>query len=300
MKTKWMKIFFYVLLAGIIIISGYTIQPAEPAAQESDQNLTITASFYPIYIALLNIVQDIPGVEVMNLTPPVTGCLHDYTLTPEDMKNLEKTDILVNNGAGMESFLDEVASRKPDLRMIDASKGITLLRDEEGDNPHVWVSISKAIIQVENIADQLAALDPKHADKYGENSAAYIAKLSELRDRMHRELDGIENRNIITFHESFPYFAEEFDLQIAGVIEREPGTEPSAKELAETIEKVRALDVKAIFVEPQYPAKTAEVIARETGANVYTLDPVVTGPENDDAYLRIMESNLKTLKEALS
>jgi zinc transport system substrate-binding protein len=273
-----------------------------PANSKNGQNkVTIVTSFYPIYIFTLNIVQDIPNIEVINITKPLTGCLHDYALTPEDMKNLEKADILVINGAGMESFLDKVISQMPDLKIIDSSKGIALIpgEGEEGDNPHVWVSISHAITQVANIGEQLSLLDPDNAEGYKQNSENYLKKLEVQRAKMKRELEGISKRNIVTFHEAFPYFAEEFNLNIVGVIEREPGAEPSAKELAETIEKVKALRVKALFVEPQYPDQVAEIIAKETGSKVYTLDPGVTGPLEAGAYIEIMDNNLQVLKEAL-
>ncbi|HBW36866.1 MAG TPA: zinc ABC transporter substrate-binding protein, partial [Desulfosporosinus sp.] len=120
-----------------------------------------------------------------------------------------------------------------------------------------------------------------------------------LRTKMHQSLDGVQQRNIVTFHEAFPYFAKEFNLTIAGVIEREPGSAPNAKELSETIEQVKSLKIKALFAEPQYPTKAADSIAKETGAKVYTLDPIVTGPIEADAYINLMESNLIILQEAL-
>ena len=116
---------------------------------------------------------------------------------------------------------------------------------------------------------------------------------------MHDELKDIKYKNIVTFHEAFPYFAEEFGLNIVGVVEREPGSQPSAKELKETIENIKKLDVKAIFVEPQYSPKVAETISKETGIKVYILDPIVTGDMNIDEYTTVMDSNLETLKEAL-
>ena len=105
--------------------------------------------------------------------------------------------------------------------------------------------------------------------------------------------------SIITFHEAFPYFAKEFDLRISAVVEREPGSEPSAKELADTIELVKESNAQALFSEPQYPDSAARTIAKETSAKVYVLDPAVTGPDAYDAYINIMENNLKVLKEAL-
>ena len=119
---------------------------------------------------------------------------------------------------------------------------------------------------------------------------------------MHAALDNVPHKDIVTFHEAFPYFAKEFNFNIIGVIEREPGTEPTPTELQETIEQVKALPSKVLFTEPQYSPAAAETIARETGAKIYTLDPVVTGeatPQAKNAYIDTMKKNMKTLQEAL-
>ena len=267
-----------------------------------DGSFHIVTSFYPMYVATINITQGVDGVTVTNMTKPQTGCLHDYQLMTEDMKTLEKADAFVINGAGMESFLDKVVNQQKNLKIIDASKGIELLKDDDEENPHVWLSVTDAILQVKNIAEQLKAADPKHADAYEKNAAAYIKKLEALKAEMHAELDTVPNKDIVTFHEAFPYFAKEFGLNIISVVEREPGTEPTPAELQETIEQVKKLPVKVLFTEPQYSPSAAETIARETGAKIYTLDPVVTGEANDEAinaYIDTMKKNMKTLKTAL-
>lgn len=271
------------------------------ASNSSKENPTlIAASFYPMYIMAKNIVGDVPGVQVVNMTRPITGCLHDYQLTTDDLRNLEKAKYFIINGAGMESFLDKVTSQHPDLKIINASQGIEMIKDANGqDNPHIWVSVSLAIKEVQNISDQLAAADPAHGSAYQTNAALYIKKLQDLKDRMHQGLDGVKQKDIITFHEAFPYFAREFNLNIAAVVEREPDSEPSAGELAQTIEVVRKTGVKAIFAEPQYSAKAAETIANETGVKISYLDPAVSGPDDANAYIKIMDQNLAVLKQAL-
>lgn len=298
MKSKLLKMFSVILL-GVMVLSGCGTNKA--VSTPNTKTVTIAASFYPMYIMALNVAKDIPNVKVIDMTKPVTGCLHDYAVTPEDLGNLENARFLVVNGAGMESFMDKVTSQMPNLKIVDTSKGIPLIKGDgdEGDNPHLWVSISNAILQVKNIGEQLSALDPDNAAKYKANTDAYVKKLEAERDKMHQALDGIKNRNIITFHEAFPYFAKEFNLNIVGVIEREPGSEPSARELAESIDKIKELGVGALFAEPQYPATAADTISKETGARVYTLDPAVTGPMDADAYINIMDNNLKVLGEAL-
>ena len=238
------------------------------------------------------------------MTKPQTGCLHDYQLTTEDLKTLESADAFVVNGGGMESFLDKVASQQKNLKIIDASKSdkINFLKYGDEENPHVWLSVTYAIEQVKAITSQLCEADPAHEKQYRDNAMAYVEKLMNLREEMQGELDTLPHKDIVTFHEAFPYLAKEFRLNIVSVVEREPGTEPSPKELEELIAQVKALPVKVLFAEPQYSPVAAETIARETGAKLYQLDPVVTGeakPEAKDAYLNTMRENMKVLKEAL-
>ncbi len=280
-------------------LSGGLCHFNEAQAREAKE-IKIVASFYPVYIIAKNVAKDIPGVSVKNLTPPITGCLHDYTVTTNDMKKLADAQVFVANGAGMESFLDKIVAQHPNLKIILLSEGIPLIKGEgnEGNNPHVWVSISNAIIQVKNLGRAMEEYDAVHKQFYEKNTDSYVAKLEELRQEMHSELAPYKGREIITFHEAFPYFAQEFGLKIVAVVEREPGSEPSAKELAETIELIKKHGIAALFSEPQYPAAAAEVIARETGAKVYVLDPAVTGSDDYDAYINIMKSNLSVLKKA--
>jgi zinc transport system substrate-binding protein len=254
-------------------------------------------------VAVINVTDDVPGVTVTNMTEPQTGCLHDYSLKPSDLKLLEKADVFIINGAGMESFLEDVLSQTSDLQIIEAAAGIPTIMEESGEaNPHVWISLTNMETYVQNIAEGLADLDEENAELYRKNAALYSDKIEALRQEMHSELEGLQNKDIITFHEAFPYFAREFDLNIAAVVEREPGSEPTPKELADIIDVVRQTGIRALFAEPQYSSGAMETIADETGAVVYTLDPVVTGesvPEARDAYLDAMRRNMETLKEAL-
>lgn len=298
-----MKAFYRFILSvvsGFVLFSGFNVRA-------DDRGFIIITSFYPMYISATNIAKDIPDVKVVNLTKPITGCLHDYQMSPDEMKMLSSADVFVVNGAGMESFMEKVMKECKDMKVIEASRGIELIKEEsahgdhvhESANPHVWVSISLVMKQVANIAEDLASADPKNAGKYMANAKTYLEKLEALKKKMHDALDGAKNKKIVTFHEAFPYFAKEFGFEIVAVIEREPGSEPNAKELAETIETVRKSGIRVLFAEPQYSAKCAETIAKETSAKVYILDPAVNGPMEVDAYIEIMKRNLETLRKAL-
>jgi zinc transport system substrate-binding protein len=283
-----LSVFKILLLAGILAL------PAR-----ADEPLRVVTSFYPVYVAALNVSVGVPGVEVHNLTSPHIGCLHDYQLTAGDVRQLTDADLLLANGAGMETFLGKVKEQSPSLRVIEVSEGIPLM----DGNPHVWVSFEGASRQVDNITEALALAAPEKADTFRANAETYKAALAELDEKMKSSLAPYAGTPIVTFHEAFPYFARDYKLDLVGVIAREPGTEPSARELADTIGLVRERKVKALFAEPQFPDKSALVISRETGVKVHELDPVVTGPsepsEARGAFLRAMEKNLGVLQEAL-
>lgn len=320
MKSKLSKLLLPMLATSFLFIGCNNTKSNNV---KSDDTLNIVTSFYPIYISTLNIIKDVPNVTLTNMTKSQTGCLHDYQLTPQDLKTLENADILVVNGAGMESFLEDIISQYPELEIIDASNGLDLLEetsdehedetddheheDETDDhnheyNAHIWVSVSGNIDQVKNISSQLKELDPENKTEYEDNTNEYVSKLEALSTEMHAELDSLSNRTIITFHEAFPYFAKEFDLNIAGVIQIEPDSEPSAKEIENIIQTIEDNNITALFTEPQYSSKVANTIAAETGAKIYELDPIVTGdatPDAYDDYINKMKENLNILKEAL-
>ena len=279
---------------------------------KDSKRFKIVTSCYPIYVMTLNLTKDIPDVEVVNMCDVNTGCLHNFQLRSEDLKRIESSSAFVVNGAGMESFLDKVINELPKVKIIDSSNGIELIKDgchheeeEEHDhchheyNPHIWMSLSNYIKQVQNITEGLKEMDVPHREKYEQNSSEYVTKLNELKSSMENDLKVIAGKEVITFHEAFPYFANEFGLKIAGVINHEPDDEPSTKELKEIIELVKEKNIKSLFVEPQYPQGTAITIAKETGAKVYTLDSGVTGEASPDAYIKAMEKNKEVLLEAL-
>ena len=280
-------------------------------AAEEAAGKTIVTSFYPMYVFTQNVVRDVPGVRVVNMASESAGCLHDYQLQTRDMVTLEGADALVINGGGMEQFMDKVIAQRPELPVINASDGIEMLCSEDGHdhdghdhdhgvyNAHVWLDPALAIRQVQNIADGLAAADSEHAEAYQQNAAAYKARLQALDAELSAQLAPLAGSAIVTFHEAFTYFADAYGLVVAGVIANDAGEEPSTRQIAATCDLVKQYQVKALFVEPQYPTKSAETIARETGAQVFTLDPVVSGDGSPESYENAMRENARVLTEAL-
>ena len=278
-------------------------------AAEEDAGKTIVTSFYPMYVFTQNVVRDVPGVRVVNMASESAGCLHDYQLQTRDMVTLEGADALVINGGGMEQFMDKVIAQRPELPVINASDGIEMLCGEDDHdghdhdhgvyNAHVWLDPALAMRQVQNIADGLAAVDSENAEAYQQNAAAYKARIQALDAELSAQLEPFAGSAIVTFHEAFTYFADAYGLVVAGVIANDAGEEPSTRQIAATCDLVKQYQVKALFVEPQYPTKSAETIARETGAQVFTLNPVVSGDGSPESYENAMRENARVLTEAL-
>lgn len=277
-------------------------------AAEGSEGKTIVTSFYPMYVFTQNIAQGVPDVRVVNMTAENGGCLHDYQLQTRDMAMLEGAMALVVNGGGMEQFMDKIAAQQPNLTVVEACSGIEMLPSEETHeaghdhgamNPHVWLDPSLAVLQVRSIAQGLAEADSANAEAYLKNGEAYAARIEALDQELRTQLAPLAGSEIVTFHEAFSYMAKAYDLHIAGVIAGDSGEEPSTRQIAKTCDLVKAHGIKALFVEPQYPTKTAETIARETGAQVYSLDPVVSGDGSMESYERAMRENAHVLTEAL-
>lgn len=274
---------------------------------------TAVTSFYPIWIFALNLTEGIDGLEVRNLAAPNTGCLHDYQLQTGDMKVLATADVFLINGAGMESYLDTVFMTFSELPVVVASDGLEFINEgnalqigeaEEGEtvNSHVWLDAGNAILMIHNLANGLKDAFPQYAEQITINEEQYTERLTELDTDLKKTLADLKSNGIVTFHEAFPYFANAYGLEVLAVVNREPGETLTPKEMSVLTGVVRDLGLPPLFVEPQYEDLSARILADETGAAVYMLDPMVTGPETDvplDLYEQVMRKNRDTLLEAL-
>ena len=275
---------------------------------------TVVTSFYPVWVMTLNLTRGLEDhVTVRNLAAPSVGCLHDYQLQTSDMKVLSGADIFLVNGAGMEAFLPEIARALPDLPVIEASEGIGLLEsgdaveileaDEEEVNSHLWLDPARAIRMAENIAAGLVRLMPEDEAVISANLQDYRSRLEILDQRLREGLEDLPRRDIVTFHEAFPYFAAAYGLHVVAVVNREPGEVLTPAQMAVLVREIGRLGNPPLFVEPQYTDLSAQTLSRETGSSVWSLDPMVTGPEEDvpfDYYETVMLRNMDTLIEALS
>jgi zinc transport system substrate-binding protein len=308
-KSKWI---FGLLVIMMIIPTGCRQKKEAP---KPTSRVRIVASFMPMYIFTSNVIKGVEGVSLEILLPPGGASPHDYSMTPRDMKKLADADLLVMNGLGIESFMgDSYRNVNAKLKIITASQGIETLPDIPSDrmlvgggsgdshgvsNPHVWVSPARAAMEVKNIGEGLAAFDPANADAYRKNAEEYAAQLNKIAELYRQTLAGAKNRKIVTVHNAFDYLAFDMGLQVVAVLRVDSSAEPSAAELVNITNTIKAQAPVAIFTEPQFSDKLAKMLSQETGVPIFSLNPVDTGELNDNYYIQTMIINLDILRKAL-
>ncbi|MGI6269233.1 MAG: metal ABC transporter substrate-binding protein [Candidatus Howiella sp.] len=294
--AKELRCFLACCLIGLLLAGCKA-----PEAAESGK-LEVVASFAPVYALTLTIADGAEDLSVSCMAANSTGCLHDYQITADDMRRVEKADLYIIGGAGMEgSFLDKITAQYKNLTIADSSAGTALLEEDGGIvNPHIWLSTENAAVMAKNICAALSAASPENANVFEENLARFQEEAADIHAAYIDRFAALQQRRIITFHEAFEYLADEFGLEVEAVIETEPGTAPDPQTLSELIDTVKTGACNAIFTEPQYPDDTAQAISRETGVPVYTLDPIVTGEMTADSFLSTLRSDLDTLLSALA
>ena len=262
--------------------------------------LTVVATTYPVYLLACAVTDGVEGVSVERLNTGSVSCLHDYTLSVDDMKKLEGADVIALNGAGLEDFMEDALAAS-DAASIDCSAGVELLENlshshEEGDedghdhghwDPHIWMDPGNAAVMAENLAQGLSQADPDYEARYQENGAAAAERLRAWKDELKAAFDGTQAAGPITFHDGFQYFARAFDLPLLAAIEEEAGSEASAREIVEITGLVKEYNLPVIFTEVNGSDATANAIARETGCAVAQLTMMMDGPEDgslDDYY----------------
>lgn len=313
---------------------------------KADSKLTVYTSFYPMYDFTKKIVGD--KAEVVNLVPAGSEP-HDWEPSTQDMAKLAKAKVLVINGAGMEHWAHDVidASKNSDLKVITASDGVDLIKNEGHDHdhdhdaddaheheedhdhdkdaaehdehdhegeehehhhgaydPHVWLSVRDAKIELKNIADGLAEVDPANADFYKANYEKYAKDFDELDKEYTEKLAKVPNKELVVSHAAFGYLCRDYGLTQLGIAGINADQEPNPTRMAEIVDFVKEHHVKKIFTEELVSPKVAESIAKETGAKTEVLNPLegLSDEElkNGEDYISVMKKNLDKMVEALS
>jgi ABC-type Zn uptake system ZnuABC Zn-binding protein ZnuA len=289
-------------LTPLFSLAACESRPA-PTQSAGPQKIVVVTTM----TVLADLIQQVGGdkVEVKSLVPP-GGEVHTYQPTPEDIKSVAQARIVFYNGVHLEEWLDGTirSAGKPDLPIVVLSDGLPVIQESgEEPNPHLWLDVANAKTYVEKIRDGLGKVDSGNAMYYGDRAKNYLGQLDELDKWVQAQVEAIPKarRKLVTFHDAFPYFAKRYGLALVGFVVESPGKEPSARETAALIRRIKRERVPAIFAEAQFSPKLMDVLAKDAGVRVITSlydDSLSSGPEAN-SYIAMMKYDVTQVVNAL-
>lgn len=231
------------------------------------------------------------GVGMPDLLIKNNASPHTYQMKPSDMALVAEADIVVWDGEGLENFLagklSTLAPRARLVGLLDEQSGARLLpvrtsteweADDDGDaavahDPHAWLDPVNAVALARYLSDQLAEIDPVHAEKYRLNAHAFAQQMAGIDADIKTRMSKLQAEGFIVFHDGYQYFTRHYGLKELGAITLAPDVPPSARRLAELQERIRSQNAACVFAEPQFSPALVETLVSGTQARIGTLNP---------------------------
>lgn len=294
-------------ILSILILVSLMIPFSQALSDGSSQErIGVVVSIYP----LKDIVEQVGGEKVrVDFIIPPGASPHTFEPKPSDMKKLNRAKAIFLIGGGLEFWSEKVLkslSQRPRVEIL--SRGLPLLKEDhvhsdkvkEIFDPHIWLDPVMVMGMVNSIRDTLIDLDPSNKNYYIKMAEGFKRELEGLHSTIKESVRGFRVKEFVTFHSAWNYFSKRYGLRIIGIIEESPGKEASPAHVVRIIEEIRKTKGKVVFVEPQFNPKVAEVIARETGAKLFILDPIGDPRiKGRDSYIGLMNYNLSVFERAL-
>lgn len=313
MNIKFKKIISMIIVACIFLVgcsSSKNDKTKEIATTEQKgRKKVIYTTFFPVTYLTNSIVGDKMEIKTIikgNQEP------HSFEIKTNDMKDILEADLIIYNGANMESFIPDLESVVNDKnKFLNMSQGLTLLDNGDGlsdkhemINPHTWLSIKNAIIQLDTIYKKVSSIDPENEAYYKENLKKAQDEFRALDKKFETELAKVKDKEkyFVVSHAAFNYLANDYGLKQVAVTGISPENEPSAKQLQKIAEFVKAHNINTIFFEGKATPKVAETLAKNTNTKTSTLYTMenLTDEEIKMGYLKLMELNLEALVKSFN
>jgi zinc transport system substrate-binding protein len=296
-----------VLLSAIILMLALggcgAPQPAKPAAEAGKVKVSVS------FDAMRQFVEAVGGdkVEVSVIIPDGTEP-HEFEPKADDLSGLHEARVFVYNGLGMEPWADKAvqAADNDKLIAVKASEGVEPIKNKDAaeieehgaDDPHCWLSLSAAKIEVTNIKDALVKADPDNKDYYEKNCADYVAKLDKLQQDYKAKFQAVPHKDFVTGHAAFAYFCRDFGLQQNSVEDVFAEGEPNAAQLSQLVDYCRMHQVHTIFAEDMASPEVSKTLAQEVKAEVKTIY-TIESHEDDKDYLTRVQENMDKIYDSL-
>lgn len=303
------KITIIVLILILVSTTGLVLYGMWHTDRANKQ-LRVAATFFP----LADMVRQVAGdtITVVQILP--TGSSpHTFDPTPGDIKKIEGSQLIFKNGLSIDDWIDGLSqSAAADAHVVSLGSHLPLLCDESSSivinpddsaeeedacNPHTWLSIPNAKQMIDTITQELSTTFPQYRNDFQENATTYKNKLSVLDNEIQQILSGKKNRNIITFHDAFRYFARDYNINIVATIEPFPGKQPTPKYIQGVVKTIQDLGVQAVFREPQLSDDVVTAIATDAKIDIGVLDP--EGSSEYTNYIDMMRGNAKAIADSL-
>lgn len=289
----------------------FLIVGKQSLASENAKKFKIITTVAPI----TNMVQNIVGThaDVIGLVPDGVDS-HTFEPIPSDIKTIQAADLIIVNGLDLElpTLILAEKTKKKDTAIVqlgnrtlnkeDWQYDFSFPREHGHPNPHLWMNIHLVMKYAEAIRDSLSELDPQHREQYSSNTQIYLAKLEKLDQAIFDCVKTIpeKNRKLVTYHDSFAYFAPRYGMTVIAAIQPSDFAEPSPQEVISVIKQIKQIGVPAIFGSEEFPSKVMEQIARE--ANVQFIDQLsddeLPQPPNH-SFIGMMVNNMAIMTKAL-
>ncbi len=277
-------------------------QRGTSAAQRGTGSLNHKIVVATTISTLNSFVQGVGGerVIVKNIVP-IGASPETFAPAPQDVATVADANLLVENGAGLESWLDRLLSDAGanGLRVVICTQGLPV----QNLNPHLWMDPVLAKRYVAKVRDALIAIDPAHAAEYRRNAVTYDGRLDGLTRQIRAKIATIppSQRYMIVFHNAWFYYNNRFGITTLGFVERNPGQEPNPQQIAQLIDLAKQHNVRAVFSEPEYSPKLLYSIAQGAGVkvveNLYD-DSVGTDPRVGN-YIAMLTYDTNVIVDAL-
>lgn len=270
--------------------------------ESSSSKPQVIVSLYP----LQDFAQKIGGdlVEVTNIVPPSTEP-HDFDPSPQDMINLNKADLFLYNGAGLETWVNSAISNidQTHTLVVNTSEKIPLKKAKnQVYDPHIWLNPHMAQQQAKLIYESIIKIDPKHKKEFAENYQRLNNQFIALQ-KSYESLLHTPGREFVTSHTAFQYLADQYHLKQIAISGINPEDEPSPKEIKQLVDMLRQHGAKVVFFETLVNNKLADTVKNEIHAEAIVLNPLegLSKQEitNKEDYFSVMMNNLVNLKKAL-
>lgn len=286
------------LAAAVSLFATACSAKANSPATASDgtAKLAIDAGFYPLQFVAQHVVGDYGTVT--SLTAPGVEP-HDLELSPATVRDMQGADLVLYIGGLQPAVEDAITATG--ARSFDAADAIPLVERETGDlsfDPHFWLDPALLADYALALGDELAHLDPTHADAYMANAADLSEQLDALDSRFATGLETCARRDIITTHEAFAYLADRYKLHQEALAGIDPEAEPSPARLREIKDVITRTGATTVFTESLVNARVAQALADDAGVATAVLDPIESVADGTD-YVGVMDNNLAALRTAL-